>query len=246
MSLKNPARESYPIGVTFKLAQICYQSDQNRLCPYYKSTKYMYFKTAAIVPTTVNYFGSLVFDPLIVSATNSKHVHSAPMGVAIGDFIKIVYYPEVIVKETCSLQGSVGVCYAYPLENAVVIKATAAQVGSFSYTLLDMTNLYQYQGNTLTTEVWQASTKTITKVFTTTYQVQVITTDPISTNPLSITFTPTLTPNYQLSYNFDNIAKVKISYLLQNSKIQQILLSAPGGITLNSKYCNATLESTTA
>jgi hypothetical protein len=71
--------------------------------------------------------------------------------------------------------------------------------------------------------------------------VPIITTDPVSSNPLAISFTPTLTPNYQLSYNFDNIAKVEISYLLQNDKVQQILLTAPSGITLNSKYCNATL-----
>ena len=106
-----------------------------------------------------------------------------------------------------------------------------------------MTNLYQYSGNTLYTETWQASTKTITKVFTTSYTVPIIVNDPISGNPLAITFTPTLTPNYQLSYNFANIAKIQISYLLQNSNVQQILLTAPGGIALNSKYCNATLES---
>ncbi len=34
-----------------------------------------------------------------------------------------------------------------------------------------------------------------------------------------------------------------MSYLLQNDKVQQILVTAPSTITLNSKYCNATLES---
>jgi len=46
-----------------------------------------------------------------------------------------------------------------------------------------------------------------------------------------------------LSYNFDNIAQIKISYLLQNQNVKQIMLTAPTGITLKSKYCNATLES---
>ncbi len=109
-----------------------------------------------------------------------------------------------------------------------------------------MTNLYQYSGSQLYTEVWQVSTRTIIKLFYTSYTVPVITTDPISTNALSITFSPTLTPNYELSYNFDNIVKVQMSYLLQNDRIKQVLLSAPSGISLNTKYCNATLESTAA
>jgi hypothetical protein len=243
LSLRNPSRASYPIGVTFKLNRVCYQQDINRLCNFYKSTKYMYFKVAASVPITNVNYGSLSFLPNIVSATNSKHTFSAAHALAIGDFVKIVYYPEVVVGETCSLQGSNGVCYSYPLENTIIIKATAAQTSPFSFTLNGMTNLYQFSGNSLTSEIWQASTKTITRVFTTTYTVPIITTDPVSSNPLAISFTPTLTPNYQLSYNFDNIAKVEISYLLQNNKVQQILLTAPGGITLNSKYCNATLES---
>ena len=70
----------------------------------------------------------------------------------------------------------------------------------------------------------------------------IITTDPVTSNPLAITFTPTLTPNYQLSYNFDNIAKIQISYLLQNKNIQQIFLTSPSYIVLNLAYCNATLE----
>lgn len=82
-----------------------------------------------------------------------------------------------------------------------------------------MTNLYQYSGNKLYTEVWQVSTRTIIKSFYTTYTVPIITIDPVSNNPLTIAFTPTLTPNYQLSYNFDNIAKLELSYMLQNNKI---------------------------
>jgi len=89
----NPNRANYPIGVTFKLANICYQSDQNRLCPYYKSTKYVYFKSAAVVPTTATNFGTLSFNPSLVSATNSKHTLTATVALAVGDFVKIVYYP---------------------------------------------------------------------------------------------------------------------------------------------------------
>lgn len=53
----------------------------------------MYFKVAAGVPATTSNFGSLSFNPNIVSATNSKHTFGAPMALAVGDFVKIVYYP---------------------------------------------------------------------------------------------------------------------------------------------------------
>jgi hypothetical protein len=61
---------------------------------------------------------------------------------------------------------------------------------------------------------------------------------------LAITFTPTLTPDYQLKYGFNNIAKIEISYILQNKNIQMIHLAAPTGISIIGTYCNATLEST--
>lgn len=81
-------------------------------------------------------------------------------------------------------------------------------------------------------------------MFQTQYTVPYIVTDPTTSNALSISFTPTLTPNYQLSYGFDNIAKVEIKYIYQNKNIQQILLIAPSYISLNLYYCNATLSST--
>lgn len=75
------------------MASVCYQSDQNRLCPYYKSTKYIYFKAAVVPPTTTNNFGTLTFSPNVISATNTQHTLSANVGLAVGDFVKIVYYP---------------------------------------------------------------------------------------------------------------------------------------------------------
>ncbi len=92
MSLKNPNRAGYPIGVTFKLANVCYQSDQNRLCTYYKSTKYIYFQTTPSIPTIISNFGFMAFNPNYVSATPSQHTLTAGVGLAIGDFVKIVYY----------------------------------------------------------------------------------------------------------------------------------------------------------
>ena len=93
MSLTNPNRSSYSIGVKLKLAQVCYQQDQNRLCSYYKSTQYLSFKSAVTPPATVSSFGSLTFNPNIVSATSSKHTITAPVSLAVGDFVKLIYYP---------------------------------------------------------------------------------------------------------------------------------------------------------
>jgi len=93
LSLTNPIRDTYPIGVTLKLAQVCYQQDQNRLCSYYKSTKYISFKPSVVPPSTVSSFGSLSFNPNIVSATSSKHTVSAGVSLAVGDFVKLIYYP---------------------------------------------------------------------------------------------------------------------------------------------------------
>ena len=93
LSLTNPIRDSYPIGVTLKLAHVCYQQDQNRLCSYYKSTKYVYFQPAVVPPITLTSYGSLTFNPNIVSATSSKHTISASVSLAVGDFVKLIYYP---------------------------------------------------------------------------------------------------------------------------------------------------------
>ena len=51
----------------------CIQSnDRNRLCTYYKSTKYIYFDpTPGSIPTLNTNYGSLTFLPTIVSATSS-------------------------------------------------------------------------------------------------------------------------------------------------------------------------------
>lgn len=37
-----------------------------------------------------------------------------------------------------------------------------------------------------------------------------------------------------------------MSYLLQNEYIKMIYLTAPAGITIETTYCNATMESTTS
>lgn len=95
-------------------------------------------------------------------------------------------------------------------------------------------------------EIWGSGSGLITGRHQPSYWVNHITADPVTGTQPTITFTPTLTPNYQLKYGFSNIARVEISYLLQNDKIQMIYLTAPSGITIASSYCNATLESTTA
>jgi hypothetical protein len=61
-----------------------------------------------------------------------------------------------------------------------------------------------------------------------------------------MTFTPTLTTNYQLAYQFKNIALIEISYIMQNANTQQIYIQAAASITIQSTYCNATLATNTS
>lgn len=129
-------------------------------------------------------YGSLTFSPNIVSATNSAHTAAASISLAIGDYVKIVYYSEVTVPETCTLTSANGVCYSYPIENTIIIKVTVAQTSSYSFVLGGMTNLYKYRGNQLYTEIWKSATGTISNRFRTNYSVETITTDPVSNNPL--------------------------------------------------------------
>lgn len=110
-----------------------------------------------------------------------------------------------------------------------------------------MTNLYQSKVTEKPyTEVWDAATGNIRVRFTTDYWVDHITSNPADSAPLSITFTPTLTPNYQLKYDFNNIARIEITHMLQNKHVEMLYLTAPSEITFQTSYCNATLESTTA
>lgn len=41
LNILNPSIASYPIGITVKLMNICDNTDQNRFCSYYRSTKYI-------------------------------------------------------------------------------------------------------------------------------------------------------------------------------------------------------------
>lgn len=93
LSLQNPSVSSYPIGITFKLASTCYSKDQNNLCTYYKSTKYMTFNSVNNPPGITGSYGSLSFNPNIISATNTQHTISANIALAIGDYVKLIYYP---------------------------------------------------------------------------------------------------------------------------------------------------------
>lgn len=141
----------------------------------------------------------------------------------------------------CTISSGSGVCYSYPLNNTIIIKVTTPISSPYSFTLSGMRNpTQQSYTNTFSTERW--SSGSIQVRFYTTYSVTHITVDPTTSTTLGITFTPTLTPNYQLKYQFPNIALVKISKLLQNLDIKHIRLNAPSGITLDTNYCNATVQ----
>ncbi len=66
----------------------------NNLCTYYKSTDYITFNYAPSIPST-GYTGSISFSPNRVSATNAEHTFGANYNINAGDYIKIVYYPQV-------------------------------------------------------------------------------------------------------------------------------------------------------
>ena len=67
---------NYSIGVVLKIANNCFQSDQNNLCPFYKSVTYMKFN-AVPKGSTSSATGSLSFSPSTVSAVNTEHILTA-------------------------------------------------------------------------------------------------------------------------------------------------------------------------
>lgn len=190
--------------------QICESTDQNNLCTYYKSIKYLTFNTLVGSEPNVNSpYGSLSFNPNRVSATNTLHTFTGSYTVNTGDYVRIVYYPQIPIPTICTLSSNNGICYSYPLQNTIIIVATTTQTGSYSFTLSGMTNLYQSKGSDLPSiQIWDASSGVIRGKHQPDYWVNHITTDPTSGNQLAITFTPTLTSNYQLKYSFNNIARI--------------------------------------
>ena len=195
----------------------CENGDLNNLCTYYSSTDYLEFDPTPFIPSVLNDNGSINENPNYVSAPNAQHTFTGSYTVNTGDYVKIIYYPQVPIPDICAITSGNGICYSYPLENTILIKATSTQTGSYSFTLGGMTNLYQSKVTEKPyTEVWDAATGNIRARFTTDYWVNHITSNPADSAPLSITFTPTLTPNYQLKYDFNNIARIEVTHLMQN------------------------------
>ena len=156
----------------------------------------------------------------MISAVDADHTFTAPYLINAGDYVRIKYYREIDIPEVCEIEASDNaICYSYPIENVILIKALSGQTSPYSFTLKGMTNMYQERGSEKPyTEIWDASTNRIRAKFNTDYSVTHITTDPVSSDPLAITFTPTLTDNYQMK-NFDNIARVELSHAMQNRDI---------------------------
>ena len=139
------------------------------------------------------------FSPNIVSATNAEHTYSAGYSIAVGDYIKIVTIPQIPLPDDCQVTSGNAICYMYPLERTILIKFNTSYSSSYTVTLGGMTNLYQSRiSDQPYTEVWDASSGTIRSRFHSSYWVNHITTDPSTGEDLRITFTPTLTPEYQL------------------------------------------------
>jgi len=133
---------------------------------------------------------------------------TAPYSISAGTWIRLAYYTQVPIPAVCTITAGTGECYSYPTSNVIMIKATAAQSSSYTFSMGGMTNPYQnfYGSYTFYTEIWSGAT--ITAKFYTDYQATTLFYDPTSSQPLTISFTPTLTPNYELKYSFSNIAKI--------------------------------------
>lgn len=242
MDIQNPSLASYPMSVVLKLANKCNSQDSVNLCAYYKSVHYMTFNAYSAPPGVVS-TGTLSFSPTRVSATNTLHTVSAGYSLAIGDFVKLIYYSQIPIPAVCTMSSSNGQCYSYPSTNSIIVKITTASTSPYSIVLANMNNPYQnhYGTTTFNVEIW--SSGVVSRRFYSSYSATTISTDPTTSTALSIAFTPTLTPTYWLKYGFNNIGKVVLSKFFQNAYVKQIRLIAPGEITLDTQYCNATFQS---
>ena len=217
LNIKNPTLANYNIGISARLLSTCENGDKNNLCGYFHSTQYIKFDSTPSIPSTGSNWGSMNENPAYVSATNVQHTFTGPFTVNSGDYVKIVYFPQVPIPATCTITSGNGLCYSYPLEDTIIIKATSTQSGSYTFTLGGMTNLYQSRVTEQPySEVWDTLNGNIRGKFTTNYWVDHIRNNPADSAALEIDFNPTLTPDYQLKYGFNNIARIEVTHLLQN------------------------------
>lgn len=241
LNLQNPSIASYPMSVVFKLASPCNSQDSNNLCAYYKSSTYLTFGNYVGYPGA-GYSGTLTFNPSRVSANNTVHTITNTYQLLANDFVKLTYFNQVPIPKVCTMSSTNGVCYSYSTTNTIIIKVNTTINNPYSIALAGMPNPYQkfYGSYTFHTEIWRSGSVWIR--FYTDYTASTITTDPTTSNPLTISFVPILTPNYQLKYTFWNIANVTFTNMLQNSNVKQIYIRAPSEITLDTQYCNASLQ----
>jgi hypothetical protein len=178
--------------------------------------------------------------PTTVSASPAVHTIShGSATISSGDYMKVTVTSPMWMTEGCVVAGHS--CWAFPQQNHIIIKFNSA-ISPLSVAIQNMSNFYKQSSSSLAIEVWRSGV--IASRFSSTYSLATIVTDPTTSNALSIGFEPTLTSNYQLKVNFNNIARIEIKYIFQNSNVNSIWLTVPSGqITLITTYCNATLSS---
>lgn len=237
LDIANPtANANQWVGFTGKVMRICDYGDPINLCSIYESVYYMSFVSGSTPGSFTG--GSLTFNPTIVSATPAIHTFGNNYALQANDFIKIVYYPEVTVPASCTVAGHS--CWTFPLENTLIIKIASSINSPYSLPVQGMTNLYKRYSSNTYTEIYRSGS--MLARFYTSYSLATITTDPSSGTALGVSFTPTLTSNsYQLNINFNNIAKVDLTNLYQNSRVTSIWVVPPSGQIQLLTYCNATL-----
>ncbi len=115
LNIRNPTLANYPIGIKVRLMNTCENGDLNNLCAYYSSTHYIKFDPTPVIPSTQSNIGTMNENPGYVSATNVQHTFTGPYTVNTGDYVKIVYIPQTVVPNICSITSANGICYSYPL-----------------------------------------------------------------------------------------------------------------------------------
>ncbi len=112
LDIKNPSGNiGPPVGITGKVLRSCDTADSINLCAIFKSTTYIYMTGSNSLTNAGTY--TMTPSPTIVSATSATHTFTRSVALNVGDYLRLNYYPEVIVPATCTVAGHS--CWTFPL-----------------------------------------------------------------------------------------------------------------------------------
>jgi hypothetical protein len=185
----------------------------------------------------------------LVLRTGLTHTFTIPItsNVTTSDAIYIIY-PENfqgVMPLTCSSSGYT--CFVFATRRWVVLIPTSVKViGNITITITSMNNPYYAQPFSQYFKVTIARSSAVGEVY---YITQNAFT-PVSysfvntSNPTSVTVTPTQTPTMYLR-NYANTVVFTINNLFSDSRIRALYIKAPSDVTSwDSTYCNASITAT--